>query len=1034
MSRTHFFSLLLALLFAIPVQAQYFGRNKPRYNQEKFKVTETEHFVIYDYLDNPEKLKELAAAAEVWYDMHQAVLLDTFTEKNPLIIYNDHAGFQQTNVIKGDISVGTGGVTEGLRNRVVFPVAVTNQQTHHVLGHELVHAFQYHLIINGDSTSLQSLANLPLWMVEGLAEYLSIGRIDAHTALWMRDAVQSGDLPRIKDLDNFKYFPYRWGQAFWAYVTGTYGDVAIRPLFENTAKHGLKIAVPITLGITVDSLSANWQSALKSQYGQWVSKGKKEDLPGRKLLDDENAGEMNISPVLSPNGKYVIFLSEKSLFTTDLFLADTKTGKIVKKVSSTATDGHIDQFNAIESAGTWSPDSKRFAFDVYEKGRSMLVIKDIFKGKKTQKLKIPGLTSFSNPSWSPDGKSIVVTGQLNGQTDLWQFDLKSKKATRLTNDKFSEILPAWSADGKFLSYSTDELSHKRGRINGAWQMNLAIRDMSTGNTEQLDIFPGADNMNPQYDKNGNLFFLSNRDGFRNLYRYDVASKKVFQLTKITTGITGITPYAPAITIAEDRDRVLYTHYSKGHYVIHSARNEDFLSEEVDPSKVDMIPATLPPFGPRQQRDIVSTNLRLIGVNQEPKSDSLSLNSKKFKPKFSLEYLGGSSGMGVNTGNSSFGVNTGLAGGIDMLFGDILGNNQLYAGVAMNGEIIDAGAQLSYINSKNRINWGASLSHIPYIAGGAFYYDPLFFTDSLGVREYKDGEKFIGLQNAQVLDRIFQERVGLFAAYPLSVTNRFELGTAFEHYKQRRDVYYQNYVFREDGAYLGRADEKQKLPGGDKLTLANLNAAYVGDNSYFGLTAPLQGYRYRIGVEQYFGDYGYTTVLLDGRKYFYTKPFTFAVRGMSYSRFGGNSDQVYPLYAANPYFVRGYTAKIFNTDTTGLIEKVAGSKLLVGNFEVRIPFTGPRRLSIIKSNFLITDLNLFFDAGLAFNDKTSFQKEDPTPLDGRDHYVHKAIMSAGVSLRVNLFNFLVLEPYYAFPISAPKETRRWVLGLNFIPGW
>ncbi|MFM8485465.1 MAG: basic secretory protein-like protein, partial [Bacteroidota bacterium] len=246
-------------------------------------------------------------------------------------------------------------------------MAVTNQQTHHVLGHELVHAFQYNMVLNGDSTSMQNLGNLPLWMIEGLAEYLSIGRIDPHTALWMRDAVQSGDIPEIKDLNNQKYFPYRWGQSFWAYVTGVYGDEAIKPLFMNTAKYGLFASVPMTLGTSVDSLSSAWQETLKNHYGRWVTK-KKEDLPGRKLLDDSNAGTMNVCPVLSPNGKYVIFLSEKNLFTTDLFLADAKTGKIIRKVSSTLGDSHIDQFNSIESAGTWSPDSKRYAFDVYEKG------------------------------------------------------------------------------------------------------------------------------------------------------------------------------------------------------------------------------------------------------------------------------------------------------------------------------------------------------------------------------------------------------------------------------------------------------------------------------------------------------------------------------------------------------------------------------------------------------------------------------------------------------------------------------------------
>jgi Tol biopolymer transport system component len=1026
------FNFLLLLLCSGSVQAQYFGRNKPRYNKEEFKVTQTPHFEIYEHLDNPDKLRELSAAAEVWYQMHQSVLRDTLPGRNPLIIYDDHAGFQQSNVVQGDISVGTGGVTEGLRNRVVFPVAVTNQQTHHVLGHELVHAFQYNMVLNGDSTSMQNLGNLPLWMIEGLAEYLSIGRIDPHTALWMRDAVQSGDIPEIKDLNNQKYFPYRWGQSFWAYVTGVYGDESIRPLFMNTAKYGLFVSVPMTLGTSVDSLSVAWQETLKNHYGRWVTK-KKEDLPGRKLLDDSNAGTMNVCPVLSPNGKYVIFLSEKNLFTTDLFLADAKTGKIIRKVSSTLGDSHIDQFNSIESAGTWSPDSKRYAFDVYEKGKSILIIKSIEKKGKTEKIRLPGLTAFNNPAWSPDGKSIVVTGQLKGQTDLWQYDLKTKKLKRLTNNRYAEVLPAWSSDGSMIAFSTDELALERGRNNGAWQMNLAVMDVVSGSVDNIDVFPGADNMNPQFDKDGNLYFLSNRDGFRNLYRYALRDKKVWQLTNITTGITGITPYSPALTISEDKDKILYTHYSNHQYVIYQAKAGDFTAVETDPTAVDMVPASLPPFDPRR-RDLVNTGLRLSDVNEKNTSDTLIARKQPFRPKFELAYLGGSTGMGVYTGNSSFGTQTGLAGGMDMLFNDILGNHQLYTGLALNGQVIDAAGQVSYINSKNRITWGANLSHIPFLSGGYYRRDPNYYLGVIETKYFRDGTPFLGWQDEQILERTFQQRVGVFAAYPLSVTRRFEVGSAMEFYKQRYDRYTYNYVFNNAGQYLGRYDEREKLQGGGALQLSNINAAFVGDNSYFGMTAPLQGYRYRIGVEQYFGGYNFTTLLLDGRKYFYMKPVTLAFRGMGYGRFGGNSAEIYPLFAGSPYFVRGYTRQVFDGDTTGLISRMAGSKVVVANAELRIPFTGPRRLSLIKAGFLITDLNLFFDAGLAFYDKTSFREEDPTPFDGQDHFVHRPILSTGASIRINLFGYLVLEPYFALPLSAPDDRRQWVWGLNFIPGW
>ena len=1020
------------LLSSTPLFGQYFGRNKPRYQKLDFKVSDSEHFEIYEYLDNPEKLKELADAAELWYKMHQAVLLDTFTEKNPLMIYSDHAGFQQTNTIGGSISVGTGGVTEGLRNRVIFPVAMTNQQTHHVLGHELVHAFQYHMIINGDSTGLRNMAQLPLWMVEGLAEYLSIGRIDAHTAMWMRDAVKHNNLPKnLLDLSSGRFFPYRWGQSFWAFVTGVYGDEVIRPLFENTAKYGLDPAIRLTLSTTPDSLSSAWVKALKRHYGRYVTtqkkskKKKKENLPGRRILSDDNFGAMNISPAVSPNGRYLIFLSEKNLFTLDLFLADARTGKIIRKVSSSTQDGHIDQFDFIESAGTWSPDGKKFAFDVYEKGQSALIVKDVFKGKTLERIKIPGVPEFNNPAWSPNGKTIVVSGLVNGQTDLYSYNLRTKKVRRLTNDKASEILPAWSPDGQLLVYSTDALSLERGRSNGAWTMNLAVMDMTSGAVEMLDLFPNADNMNPQYDADGNIYFLSNRDGFRDMYFYNPDVDSLYQVTNLETGISGITPYAPAISVSTKRDRILYTYYANGRYEIHQGRVRDFEFDPVDRDNVDMVPASLPPFDPRK-RDVVNTNLRIMDNTIKGVSATTFLKSKNYKPKFSLSYIGGSTGVGVATGNSSFGAATGLAGGIDMLFDDILGNNRLYAGVAVNGEIADAAGQFTYLNQKNRINWGLNLSHIPFRTGG-------YIQDFTAGNEFSLDSSFayFGFKDELILQRLFQERIGAFMFFPLSVTKRFEVGAAFEYYHQRVDRYL--YYYDVTGVFLGQ--ERERIPTSGSLNLTSINAAYVGDNSYFGLTAPLAGWRYRIGVEQFFGDNRYTGLLLDGRKYFRMRPVTLAVRGLGYGRFGGNSnsrDEVFPLFAAQPFFVRGYTNRVLSEDAPELVEQMQGSKIVVGNIELRIPFTGPKQLALIPTNFLLSDLNLFFDAGLGW-----FINDDLKAQDENDPFApiqHKPIMSVGASLRVNLFGALILEPYYALPLAVPSERRSWVFGLNIVPGW
>ena len=979
-----------------------------------FEVSETPNFEIYHYLENDSLLKDLAKSTEQWYQFHQNILKDSFTERNPIIFYNDHADFQQTNTISGQISVGTGGVTEGLRNRVIMPLAMTNQQTDHVLGHELVHAFQFNMIINGDATSIRNLSNLPLWLIEGMAEYMSIGSTDANTAMWMRDAVLNDDVPTIKQLNNPKYFPYRWGQAFWAFLTGWKGDKIIEPFFMAVAKYGFDTASQQILGLKTKDLSELWVNTVKRTYGDQLDTDKERTI-GKKLVSRENAGRLNVAPVISPNGRYVIFLSEKDLFTTDLYLADARSGEIIRKVASAAKDGHIDDFNYIESAGTWSPRSKQFAYVAFSKGKNILVIKDVESGKTLEEKALKGVPAFSNPSWSPDGKSIVVVGQVQGQTDFYSINLKNDKVTQLTNDRYAELHPTWSADGTELIYSTDKLSFENGRPSGKWTYNLAILNVENGQSEDLDIFPGADNLNPVLDTAQNILFLSNRDGFRNIYKYDRSSNKIYQLTDLLTGVSGITPYSPALTVDRKRDRIVYSHYLKNGYDIYAAKPSAFLNREVDVQDVDMTAAALPRVNRKAPMLI---DPQLASVESQKDSQSLSVKTKPYKSKFGLEHVS-NNGIGVGVGtNRALGATTGVAGGVDFLFGDILGDHKLLTSLSLNGEITDIGGAVAYLNQKGRINWGAQISHNPFrqVTGGFVGQETIPINENEGI-----------LANHYIFDnfRIFQDRVGVFAQLPFSKTFRVEAGANFDRYSFRID--------RFDNYYdaFGRLilQERERLDAPPGFNLWSVNAAVVSDNSSFGITAPLRGHRYRLGIEQYGGEFNYSAITADFRVYKHLKPVTLAFRGMHYGRYGSGADGLFPLYIGSPWYVRGYNSsaaqEIFLQNGKAL-DFLLGTKLLVSNFEIRIPFTGPERLSLLKSKFLLTDLNFFVDGGVAFDRFSDFTNNEDSPLLGVE-----PVFSAGASVRVNLFGAMILEPYYAIPI---QSNTRGVFGLNIIPGW
>jgi hypothetical protein len=111
-------------------------------------------------------------------------------------------------------------------------------------------------------------------------------------------------------------------------------------------------------------------------------------------------------------------------------------------------------------------------------------------------------------------------------------------------------------------------------------------------------------------------------------------------------------------------------------------------------------------------------------------------------------------------------------------------------------------------------------------------------------------------------------------------------------------------------------------------------------------------------------------------------------------------------------------------------------------EIRLPFTGPERLSLIKSSFLYSDLSWFFDAGVAYDDISHFSGEGEEikiqRVDAKgDFYIDrirrkpKIAMSTGLGLRINLFGAMIIEPYVAYPL---EKDSRLLLGIYFVPGW
>ncbi len=991
---------LLFFLFSTNSFSQ-FGQNKVMYERFDFEVFNTPHFEIHNYLKNDTALLNLGQLSERWYLRHFDIFADSL-ENSPIILYNNTTDFKQTTIISGIIGVGTGGVTEGLRSRVVIPIMVSNKETDHVLGHEMVHVFQYNLVRENDSLSFQSLMYTPLWMIEGMAEFLSIGSSDNRTSMWMRDAVINDDIPSIKDLTQKpgEYFPYRYGHAFWAYVTGVWGDNIMQPLFYLSLRNGMESAFKTLLKVDSDSLSILWENSIKNHYKEFLVDTI--SPVGEIMFNTESGGEINLSPVLSPDGKYITFLSNKNVINVDLLLAETETNRIISKLTSSLRKTHIDDFNYIEDAGSWSPDGKQYIMTIFTKGTNKFLIATLHKNKvkSTREIKIKGVDALINPEWSPDGKTILFNGLVQGKSDLYLYDLENGNVEQLTNDLYSDLQPSWSTDGSEIVFISDrgQDSNIDKQLYGSYRLCVIKRE-----TKQIivyNLFPDANIFSPQYSSHdSSLYFLSNADGFRNLYRYHLHSGEVFKLTKFATGISGITDLAPAYSVASKTGEVAYTIFRDGNYEIYKAKPEEFLQIPVNPYEVNLDAESLAP-GKTRILNIVDHNLNSVKSFPED-----SFKVQEYDPKFELEYVG-SSGFGV--AQSSYG--TFVSGGVSMLFSDMLKHHQIYTMININGEVYDFGGQLAYINSKKRITWGSSFSHFPYI--GMYY--------RRRIEELVQDSLYRIVENYDLV-RIFEENLSLFSQYPLSSKLRFEGGLSYARYSYRIDsiTYYNGYY-------------QTKTKVDDVPSPYNIGSAYiaiVGDNSNFGITSPMMGYRYRFQIGQMFDKYNITTLSFDVRKYFFFKPISLAFRVLHYGRYGKNANSLYPLYLGNEYLIRGYNFNAFykagETHSPGYLDinNTSGSKIIVFNSEIRFPFTGIKRLSLIKSGYLFSDIILFFDAGVSWTDDKFpwLESSDIKFYWNPNSNYYTPIYSLGASIRINLFGYAILEPYIAMPFQLKNVT-------------
>lgn len=583
----------LFLFLASSVFAQ-FGQNKVQFKEYDWFYIQTKHFDIYYSEEGKVNAEFAAAAAEDALEDLQERLDYEINNRISLIIYNSHNDFQETNTTDGYLGQGTGGFTEPFKNRVVFPFEGNYKKYRHVIHHELVHAVMRDMLYGGTIQNIVSRGitlQLPHWFHEGMAEYLS-SNWETNSDMFIRNAIINDFLPDIQQLSG--YFGYRGGQSVFKYIADKYGREKVGELLTRINDAGnFERGIKSTLGISLEELNEKWKKDIKVHYWPDIATREEPDEFSKRLTETKKTiGFYNTSPVISPVGNKMAFISDRDIYL-DVYVREIRDKDNIEKIVSSGTTFDFEELNLLYPTLTWSPDNEHIALSLKKGGNDIITIINVETKEYTSlPFSYGGIGSLS---WSPDGKQIAFDAHDATQSDIYIYNFDTEKVTHVTDDIFTDSQPSWGPNSKKLYFSSD-----RGEFLTPFmlpdsfnifehdykQLDLYQTDLLTNKITRLTDWEFSDEKSVVVSpKDDAILFVSDKNGIINIYKMSVEDISKNEESSIPSEfakpITNSLNQLEQLSLSQDGMKLIYTTLFKQGYNIFLIDDPFNLQEELD---------------------------------------------------------------------------------------------------------------------------------------------------------------------------------------------------------------------------------------------------------------------------------------------------------------------------------------------------------------------------------------------------------------------------------------------------------------------
>ncbi len=492
-----------------------FGKNRVQFHNRYWKYHRFDRFDVYYYKNGDSLSRKVARIAEAKIPEIENFFGYGLQKRLIFLTYKNLFSFRESNVgyDTGNENSNIGGATQIIDNKIFvyyegdyksMEKQITSGITK-VLINDMLYGGSF-----GKKFTNSTLIELPDWYEKGLISYLS-EEWNIYIENRIKDGFQSKKYKKINHLTG-KDAEYA-GHSFWYFIGETYGkDVIPSIIYMTRINKSIDSGFRFVLGLSIKELSPLWKDFYKQRFGERLETVELPDKKYEILKSKKNRVFQTVK--ISPDNRYIAYVTNQSgKYRIRLYDKQNKKVKTIRK------KGHdLDQIpDFTYPVLVWHPFAGSLTFFVEEQGYLRMYMYNV-KDKSLKRRNILFFDKILSASYSADGFLLAISAVIDGQTDIFIYNVAAGNYDRITDDAADDFNPSFiDNSGKIIFASNRNQKNKHSQ-----QKDLFVYDLKKKTTEQLTETPYYDENLPVEVKKNKYMTLTDKTGIvnRQIIEYD----------------------------------------------------------------------------------------------------------------------------------------------------------------------------------------------------------------------------------------------------------------------------------------------------------------------------------------------------------------------------------------------------------------------------------------------------------------------------------------------------------------------------------